>query len=96
MVTRIGVCTAYLLIPESQSLKDKRRVVKSLLAKLGNRFNIAVSEIGDLDTPKRSVIGIVSISNDSRHLNQMLSKVVEFIEKMNLAILVDYEIDLSY
>ena len=93
---RIGVCTAYLLIPESQSLKDKRRVVKSLLAKLGNRFNIAVSEIGDLDTPKRSVIGIVSISNDSRHLNQMLSKVVEFIEKMNLAILVDYEIDLSY
>ena len=93
---RVGVCTAYLLIPESQSLKDKRRVVKSLLAKLGNRFNIAVSEIGDLDTPKRSVIGIVSISNDSRHLNQMLSKVVEFIEKMNLAILVDYEIDLSY
>ena len=93
---RVGVCTAYLLIPESQSLKDKRRVVKSLLAKLGSRFNIAVSEIGDLDTPKRSVIGIVSISNDSRHLNQMLSKVVGFIEKMNLAILVDYEIDLSY
>ena len=93
---RVGVCTAYLLIPESRSLKDKRRVVKSLLAKLGNRFNIAVSEIGDLDTPKRSVIGIVSISNDSRHLNQMLSKVVGFIEKMNLAILVDYEIDLSY
>lgn len=93
---RVGVCTAYLLIPESQSLKDKRRVVKSLLAKLGNRFNIAVSEIGDLDTPKRSVIGIVSISNDSRHLNQMLSKVVGFIEEMNLAILVDYEIDLSY
>ena len=93
---RVGVCTAYLLIPESQSLKDKRRVVESLLAKLGNRFNIAVSEIGDLDTPKRSVIGIVSISNDSRHLNQMLSKVVGFIEKMNLAILVDYEIDLSY
>ncbi len=93
---RIGVCTAYLLIPESQSLKDKRRVVKSLLAKLGNRFNIAVSEIGDLDTPKRSVIGIVSISNDSRHLNQILSKVVGFIEKKNLAILVDYEIDLSY
>jgi len=93
---RVGVCTAYLLIPESQSLKDKRRVVKSLLAKLGNRFNIAVSEIGDLDTPKRSVIGIVSISNDSRHLNQMLSKVVGFIEKKNLAILVDYEIDLSY
>ena len=93
---RVGVCTAYLLIPESQSLKDKRRVVKSLLAKLGNRFNIAVSEIGDLDTPKRSVIGIVSISNDSRHLNQMLSKVVGFIEKKNLAVLVDYEIDLSY
>ena len=93
---RVGVCTAYLLIPESQSLKDKRRVVKSLLAKLGNRFNIAVSEIGDLDTPKRSVIGIVSISNDSRHLNQILSKVVGFIEKKNLAILIDYEIDLSY
>ena len=93
---RIGVCTAYLLIPESQSLKDKRRVIKSLLAQLGNRFNIAVSEIGDLDIPKRSVIGIVSISNDSRHLNQMLCKVVGFIEKMNLAILIDYEIDLSY
>ena len=93
---RIGVCTAYLLIPESQSLKDKRRVVKSLIAQLGNRFNIAVSEVGDLNTPKRSVIGIVSISNDSRHLNQMLSKVVRYIEKMHLATLIDYEIDLSY
>jgi uncharacterized protein YlxP (DUF503 family) len=92
----IGVCTIYLSIPESQSLKDKRQVVRSLIGQIKNRFNIAVAEVGELDVHQRSVVGFVSISNNPRHLNQMLSGVVKFIENMHLAILTDYEIDLNY
>ena len=86
----IGVCTVYLSIPESQSLKDKRQVIKSLIDRIKNRFNVAVAEVDALD------IGLVSISNNPQHLNQMLSRTIEFIENMHLAVLLDYEMDLSY
>ncbi|MAT74614.1 hypothetical protein CMK14_05605 [Candidatus Poribacteria bacterium] len=92
----IGVCTVYLSIPESQSLKDKRQVIKSLIDRIKNRFNVAVAEVDALDTHQRSVIGLVSISNSPQHLNQMLSRTIEFIENMHLAVLLDYEMDLSY
>ena len=92
----IGVCTVYLSIPESQSLKDKRQVIKSLIDRIKNRFNVAVAEVDALDTQQRSVIGLVSISNSPQHLNQMLSRTIEFIENMHLAVLLDYEMDLSY
>ncbi len=92
----IGVCTVYLSVPESQSLKDKRQVIRSLIDQIKKRFNIAVAEVGELDMHQRSVVGFVSISNNSRHLNQMLSRVIKFIESMRLAVLTDYEIDLNY
>jgi len=92
----IGVCTVYLSVPESQSLKDKRQVIRSLIDQIKNRFNIAVAEVGELDMHQRSVVGLVSISNNSRHLNQMLSRVIKFIESIRLAVLTDYEIDLNY
>ena len=77
-------------------MKDKRQVVKSLIDRVKSRFNVAVAEVDALDVHQRSVIGLVSISNSSQHLNQMLSRTIEFIENMHLAILLDYEMDLSY
>ena len=90
----IGVCTIWLTILDSHSLKQKRQVVKSITDRLKNRFNVAVAEVDALDVHQRAVLGVVSVSNDTKHLNRVLSYVVNFIEDTFLAELTDYEIEI--
>ena len=93
MSMHVGICKVFLTIPESHSLKQKRRVVKSIIDRVKHRFNIAIAEVEALDAHQRAVLGVVSVSNDLRHLNSVLSKVVNFIEGNGLAELTDYEIE---
>ena len=92
----VGVCTIWLTIPDSHSLKHKRRVTKSITGRLKNRFNIAVAEVDALDAHQQAVLGVVSVSNDTRHLNRVLSYVVNFVEDTLLAELTDYEIEILF
>ena len=92
----VGVCTIWLTIPDSHSLKQKRRVIKSITGRLKNRFNIAVAEVDALDVHQQAVLGVVSVSNDTRHLNRVLSYVVNFVEDTLLAELTDYEIEILF
>ena len=92
----IGVCKIRLRIPDSHSLKAKRRVVKSLIAKLKNRFNIAVAEVEALDAHQVAILAAVSVSNDVVHLNKIISHVVTFVEANIDAELVDYETEFFF
>lgn len=92
----IGVCKIRLRIPDSHSLKAKRRVVKSLIAKLKNRFNIAVAEVEALDAHQVAILAAVSVSNDIVHLNKIISHVVTFVEANIDAELVDYETEFFF
>ncbi len=92
----IGVCKIRLRIPDSQSLKAKRRIVKSLIAKLKNRFNIAIAEIEALDTHQFAVLAAVSVSNDNAHLHKLISHVVNFVEANVEAELIDYETEFFF
>lgn len=77
---------------ESRSLKDKRRVIKSVK----DRFNVSIAEVGLQNAYQSAVIGVVSVSGDQHHLNKVLSHVVAFVEKIHLVELVDYKIELAY
>ncbi|MBI1928646.1 DUF503 domain-containing protein [Candidatus Poribacteria bacterium] len=90
----VGICKIWLTISESHSLKQKRQVIKSVIDRLKNRFNIAVAEVDALDAHQQAVLGVVSISNDSKHLNRVLSQVINFIEETHLVELTDYEIEM--
>lgn len=92
----IGVCKIRLRIPDSHSLKAKRRVVKSLIARLKNRFNIAIAEVEALDAHQVAILAAVSVSNDIVHLNKIISHVVTFIEANIDAELVDYETEFFF
>lgn len=92
----IGVCKIKLYLPESQSLKEKRRILKSLIARLKNRFNIAVAEIEALDMHQSAVIGAVSIANEVKFVNQVLSQSIKFIEGNSSIVLVDYETEFFF
>ena len=88
----VGVCTINLCILESRSLKDKRRVIKSVK----DRFNVSIAEVRLQNAYQSAVIGVVSVSGDQHHLNKILSHVVAFVEKIHLVELVDYKIELAY
>ena len=76
----VGVARVSLRIPENTDLKGKRQVVKSIIGRIKSRFDVAVAEVDDNDSRRTATIGICCISNDKRHSNEVLSKVVSFIE----------------
>jgi len=90
----IGVCTLELDIPAA-SLKDKRRVIKSVVARLRNEFNISVAEIGRHDSWQSGTIAAVVVSSDRNQAHRLLTRVVRWIEQRRLDCdLVDYQIEL--
>ena len=84
MAMHVGIARLELLIPENGSLKDKRMVVRSVAQRVRNRFNVAVAEVGTQDIWEVATLGIVCVSDDPRHSNEMLSKVLAFIESERL------------
>jgi hypothetical protein len=91
----IGVCTLELHLPENHSLKGKRQVVNSLKGRLKSRFNASVAEVDNLDVWQRATIGVVIVSNDRRHADSELSKILNFIENSQYASYVmDYSCEL--
>jgi hypothetical protein len=95
MATVIGVCTLHLSIPQNSDLKGKRRVLQSLMARLREAFNVAVSEVGDQDKWQAATLGIVSIANDSAYVHGLLTKAVDMVQRLRLdATVLDYEIEI--
>jgi uncharacterized protein YlxP (DUF503 family) len=93
----IGTVRITLFLPENYSLKDKRQDVKSLLARTINQFHVAAAEVGDHENWQRSVIGIACVSNDARHANEIMSKVVNFVEgNLQEGGLEDFEIEIVH
>jgi uncharacterized protein YlxP (DUF503 family) len=90
----IGVCQLDFRIPENQSLKGKRHVLRKMIDRVRHRFNVAISEVGDNDLWQRGQIGICTVGNDRRHINSSLDKVIDFIEKMNLVEMVRTEMEI--
>lgn len=83
-----------LYLAEIQSLKGKRQIVNSIKAKLKNRFNISIAEIGHLDVWQRATLGATMISNDRDYIDSELCKLIHFIEASQYApYLMDYSFE---
>jgi uncharacterized protein len=90
----IGVLQIEIAIPDAMSLKDKRRVVKSLKDRIAHGHNVSIAEVDALDEHRRSIIGMAMVSNDRRYVEGALSKLVDFVRSVPQASLVDYQIEL--
>lgn len=91
----IGICTLHLRLLENHSLKEKRRIVKSIKDRVRSKFNVSIAEIGGLDKWQWATLGVACVSNDVRFANSVLSNVVNLISAMRLVELVDYEIEIQ-
>ncbi len=91
----VGTAVIQLCIADGCSLKDKRRVVKSIIARLRNKFNIAIAEVDNHDIWQTATLGMVCVSNDSAYAHGLLTKAITWIERQRLdAELEGYEIEL--
>ena len=74
-----GLMKVQLNLTGLTNLKDKRKIVKSLIERLKNRFNVSVSEVDHNDSKIIAIIGIAVISNDGQFINTQLDKIINFM-----------------
>ena len=89
----IGCCSIKFYLHENNSLKGKRRVVRAIKDRVKNDFNVSIAEVGDQDVWKNLHIGISAVGSDKPYMDGLLNKVVNAIDRMNLAEIVDYKIE---
>lgn len=76
----IGTATIKLDIPFAHSLKDKRMVVKSVISKAGNKFNISIAETDEMDTIKTAIISFAYVAANAALADSIMQNVISFIE----------------
>ncbi len=90
----VGVLRVRLAIFEALSLKDKRRVIKSLKDRIAARHNVSVAEVDDLDHRQAATLGLALVANDVRFVESSLTKILEEIRVNPRASLLDHELEL--
>jgi len=88
---KVLLMTVTLRTSWSHSLKEKRMVVRSIVQKLKNKFNISVAEIADQDIHQTIVIGIAAICGTSSQLDSTMEHIITFIESNTDAEIVDIQ-----
>ena len=92
----VGVTKLSLRLPGNQSLKGKRKVVKSICQRLRQRFNLAVAETAAQDKWQAAELVIVEVGNEVRFIESKLDKAINFIEDIQLAEIVDVQRELIH
>jgi uncharacterized protein YlxP (DUF503 family) len=90
----IGVLQLELSVTDAMSLKDKRRVIKSIKDRISHAHNVSIAEVGALDEHRRSILGMAMVANDSQYVEGALSKLVDFVRMVPQVSLIDYKIEL--
>jgi len=81
----VGVLRLILYLPDNHSLKGKRGVVRSIKARVGNKFNVSVAECEDHDSWQRITLGVVQVGNERDHVDRSLREVASFVAGLGLA-----------
>jgi hypothetical protein len=92
----VGMCRIELSLPGNGSLKGKRSIVRGLIDRIANRFNVAVAEVDHQDVLQRASVGVAVVSNDGGHANSMLDQITQFTEGASEALVVDRSMELVH
>ncbi|MGB8331902.1 MAG: DUF503 domain-containing protein [Polyangiales bacterium] len=90
----VGVCQISLALPGVSSLKAKRSIIRKVLDRTANRFNVSAAEVGRQDAHRQALLGFAVVSGDRRHANSMLDSIAEFVEGAGDAVVLDRSIEL--
>ncbi len=90
----VGTLRIRLVIRGARSLKDKRRVVKSLKDRIRNKFNASVAEVGALDDYRSALLGVAVVANDRAYVNSVLSQIANLASAARDAELADCDMEI--
>jgi uncharacterized protein YlxP (DUF503 family) len=90
----VGIGKIVLRLPGNASLKGKRKVVKSVISRLQNTFNVSAAEVAANDNHQRAEIGLAFVGNDRRQINSKMDKALNFVESMLVAEIIDSEMEI--
>ncbi len=91
----VGYCILDMRLPENGSLKGKRQVLRSVIQRVKNRYNVSIAEIDNQDSRRTLTLGISCVSSSGAHCREMLETVVAYIQDTRLdADLSDYAIEI--
>ena len=90
----VGTGEIIIRIEGCRSLKEKRKVVKSMIARLGNTFNLSVAETGANDIHQRAEIGFALVGNDHGVINSRIDKIFNMAENMAIAQIVETKMEI--
>ena len=77
----VGLCTVDLYLPGVASLKEKRSILQSMIKRVQNTFNASAAEVGQQDMWQSAQIAFAVVTNATPHANQMVSEILNWIEK---------------
>ena len=92
----VGTGLIVLRLHDCRSLKGKRKVVKSMINRLRNNFNLSVAEVGANDIYQRAEIGFSLVGNDSSLINSKIDKIFNMAEDLGLAEIIDTEMEIIH
>jgi len=90
----VGVCTIDIHFPESGSLKSKRQILKRIKDRIRNRFNVSLAEVDNNDLWQRTTLGVAAVANQGKFVNQILSQVIEHLQKESGIVVLDYSMEI--
>lgn len=91
----VGVLELALAVP-AITLKEKRSVVKRVIHRTKQKFNVAIAEVEELNNAEAAVLAFVTVGNDRRFINSVLDKVINHVDRLGLAEIMDQHIELEH
>ncbi len=89
----VGILHVSLHVPDANSLKEKRQVVKSIIDRTRNHVGVAAAEVEDQDLHRKAVLGFSSVSGSMKHAEEIVRKVLEALRVHPAARVIDYDVE---
>ena len=90
----VGVLRLTLYLPENHSLKGKRSVLRTIKARIRNKFNVSIAEVGGQETWQVAVLGLAAVSEEGQDARRRLETAIDFIAGLHLAEVTGQEVEI--
>ena len=89
---KVGLAELELFLPESSSLKDKRRILKSIIDRVRNKYNVSIVEVDHFDLWKRATIAVANVCRESKEIRDVFSRIERLVEVYSQAEIIRREV----
>jgi hypothetical protein len=90
----VGICEVTIGLPDCDSLKEKRSVMRRIIERTRNKQPVSIAEVDEMDSLDVGIVGFSVVSNDRRFVNSLIDKVVTFMDELGVARVVDHSYEI--